>query len=398
MRASYLWAALITLGIGGWLASGQVIIGGQGDTEANAATPSEADQSDSPPGSATADAAGDEDAPFKVRVRTISAIDREAELKIRGRTEADQRVNLRAQTPGLVEEIAVEKGDKVAAGDVVCQLETGSRQAHILRARASLAQAELDHDALSKLSEKGYAAQTRVRSAKAALDAARAELHEAELDLDRTTLRAPFDGIVDTLPAEIGTLLSVGDVCAEIVAGDPMLVVAQVSERDVGKLRTGMTGTARLVTGDKVEGTLRFIAPSADQETRTFRIELAVPNTDDRLRDGVTAEIVVPLETTQAHRFSPAILTLNDSGEIGVRIVEAGNTVAWNEVEILGNEDGAVWVAGLPETVTIITVGQEYVEAGETVAPVVETGARTGPADAPAIDTADSSAAGVPTQ
>ncbi len=387
MRASYLWAILITLAIGGWLASGQVIISGQGDTEAVAATSPEATDT------SQADPAVVEDVPFKVRVRTISAIDREAELKIRGRTEAEQRVNLRAQTPGLVEEIAVEKGDKVAAGDVVCKLEAGSRQAHILRARAGLAQAELDHDALSKLSEKGYAAQTRVRSAKAALDAARAELHEAELDLDRTTLRAPFDGIIDTLPAEIGTLLNVGDVCAEIVAGDPMLVVAQVSERDVGKLKTGMSGTARLVTGDTVEGRLSFIAPSADQETRTFRIELAVPNADDRLRDGVTAEITIPLETTRAHRFSPAILTLNDSGAIGVRVVEAGNTVAWNEVQILGNEDGAVWVAGLPETVTIITVGQEYVEAGETVAPVVETGT-----PAPAIDTADSDAAGVPTQ
>jgi len=389
MRASYLWAILITLAIGGWLASGQVIISGQGDTEAVAATSPEATDT------SQAEPAVVEDTPFKVRVRTISAIDREAELKIRGRTEAEQRVNLRAQTPGLVEEIDVEKGDKVAAGDVVCKLEAGSRQAHILRARASLAQAELDHDALSKLSEKGYAAQTRVRSAKAALDAARAELHEAELDLDRTTLRAPFDGIIDTLPAEIGTLLSVGDVCAEIVAGDPMLVVAQVSERDVGKLQTGMSGKARLVTGDTVEGTLSFIAPSADQETRTFRIELAVPNADDRLRDGVTAEITIPLQTTRAHRFSPAILTLNDSGAIGVRVVEAGNTVAWNEVQILGNEDGAVWVAGLPETVTIITVGQEYVEAGETVAPVVETG---GAAPTPAIDAADSDAAGVPTQ
>ncbi|WP_436640478.1 efflux RND transporter periplasmic adaptor subunit [Microbaculum sp. FT89] len=367
MRKSYIWAVVITVAIAGWLASGEVIVGGQGNTAVT--------EPDAQDGSLSADtdASGNEAKPFRVRVGTLASVDRTAELKVRGRTEAAERVTLRAQTPGLVEEIPVRKGQQVATGDVICKLEAGSRTANILRAEAGLAQAELDHDAASKLNEKGYAAETRVRAAKAAMHAARAVLSEAQLDLERTEIKASFDGVVDDLPAKIGTLLSVGDPCAEIVAADPMLVVAQVSERDVGRIAPGMAGSARLVTGDTAEGTLRFVATSADEATRTFRIELSVSNPDGRLRDGVTAEIAIPLETTKAHRFSPAILTLDDKGVIGVRTLTDGNRVAFMPVQILGNEDGTVWVSGLPDTVTIITVGQDYVKPGERVEPVFET-------------------------
>jgi membrane fusion protein, multidrug efflux system len=375
MHKSYIWAIVLTVAIGGWLASGQVIIGGQGGTnptQANATTP------DGTLDVEAGEAGNEAVKPFRVRVQTLEALDRTAVLKVRGRTEADRRVVLRAQTAGLVEEIAVKKGDQVKSGDVICRLEKGSRTSSVLRAEASLAQAELDHEGATTLKEKGYAAETRVRTTKATMHAARAVLAEAKLDMERTSLTASFDGVVDTLPAKVGSLLNVGDVCAEIVAADPMLVIAQVSERDVGRIETGMAGTAELVTGDTAEGILRFVAQSADQATRTFRIELTVPNADGRLRDGVTSEIVIPLETTRAHKFSPAILALSDTGVIGVRGIENDNRVVFMPVKILGNEDGGVWVAGLPDSVTVITVGQDYVKAGEIVEPVFETAAAAG--------------------
>ncbi|TCT05415.1 multidrug efflux system membrane fusion protein [Tepidamorphus gemmatus] len=369
MRTSYIWAGIITLAIAGWLASGEIIIGGQGDPSA-----ANSSQEVSPAtGASQAVPAADQDRPFRVRARTLTATERTATLSVRGRTEADQRVLLRAQTSGLIEDVLVRQGDPVKAGEVICRIEAGSREAHVLRAEAAVAQAALDFEGASRLQDKGYAAEARVRAAKAALDAARADLHERQLDLARTRIVAPFDGVVETRPAEIGMLLNVGDVCAEVVAHDPMLVVAQVSERDVGKLKPGMPGRARLVTGQTVDGTLSYIAPSADPATRTFRIELSVPNPDGELRDGVTAELFIDTETALAHRFSPAILALDDSGVIGVRTIVDGNKVAFVPVHILGSEDGKVWVSGLPDSVTIITVGQNYVSDGETVEPVFET-------------------------
>lgn len=369
MRKSYLWAAVITVAIIGWFLSGDLIVGGQNDGEV-------------PEGVASEDATGiaeetaaqsQQEAPFQVRVRTITAEERVSQLTARGRTVADDRVTLRAQTAGLVENIAVSRGQLVEAGEVICEIEEGSRAAQKLRAEASLAQAELNHTAATRLNEKGYAAETRLRAAKAELDAAKAALADAELDIRRTRIRASFDGVVESISAERGTLLNIGDPCAEVVASDPMLVTAQVSERDVGQLEVGMPGEATLVTGQTAKGEIGYISPSADPATRTFRIELVVDNADAKLRDGVTAEIAVPLQGTEAHRFSAAILTLDDEGRVGVRTVDEDDTVRFLPVEILSDTGDGVWVSGLPKTVTVITVGQEYVADGERVAPVVET-------------------------
>lgn len=360
IKGSYLWAAAMVAAIGGWLATGELIVGGQGDGDGDAQAP-------------VRPAVVEEQQPVTVRVRRFLAEQRQAELTVRARTEADARVRVKAETRGLVEAMPFAKGAEVQAGDVVCRIEEGARQARVLRTEAQVAQAQLDYDAAAQLKTRGFAAETRVRALKAALDAARAELAEAKLDIDRTQLKAPFSGILDEENAEIGDFLDAGMACVTIVAADPMLVVGQVSEREVGLLRTGMSGTAKLVTGETVDGRLRYIATTAAAETRTFRIELEVPNPGGTLRDGVTAELKLPLAPQRAHRFSPAILTLNDAGQIGVRMVDEQNIVQFVPVEVLSMAPDAVWVAGLPEAATLITVGQEYVADGEAVRPVFAT-------------------------
>jgi multidrug efflux system membrane fusion protein len=145
-----------------------------------------------------------------------------------------------------------------------------------------------------------------------------------------------------------------------------------VSENEIPLIKTGDRGWAKLITGERAEGHLRFVAQSADPATRTFRVELEVPNDASTIRDGVTAEIHVTTRTVLAHRISPAILGLNDSGVVGVRIVEQGNRVRFVPVTIIADGADGVWVAGLPPTVTVITVGQEYVINGQVVNPVPE--------------------------
>ncbi|MEO0830383.1 MAG: efflux RND transporter periplasmic adaptor subunit, partial [Pseudomonadota bacterium] len=180
-------------------------------------------------------------------------------------------------------------------------------------------------------------------------------------------ITAPFDGVLDNRFVEIGDFLSVSQPCATVVDLDPILVVGQVSERDVDKLSMGSVGQARLISGQKLEGVVRFIAKTAEQETRTFRVELAVPNKDNALPAGITAEIIVAAEAVTAHLMSPAFLVLNDAGEIGVRVVSADKTARFQKVSVLEDSNDGVWVGGLPEKATIITVGQEFVRDGQTV-------------------------------
>src|SRR5690606_8600452 len=99
----------------------------------------------------------------------------------------------------------------------------------------------------------------------------------------RTRVTAPFPGVLDTLDVEIGDVLDTNMEIGTLFDLDPLIVVAAVSEREVGNLEVGKVGTARLITGREVDGVLRFISRVAEPQTRTFRIEIEVPNPDHEI-------------------------------------------------------------------------------------------------------------------
>jgi multidrug efflux system membrane fusion protein len=194
----------------------------------------------------------------------------------------------------------------------------------------------------------------------------------AEMQLADTTIRVPFDGLIVDRMIEIGDFVEAGDAIARLIDLDPLLVVAQLSERDAGRLAIGGLAQARLITGQEIDGVVSYISAEADPATRTFRVEVEVANLDGALADGISAEVTLPLGQVVAHRVSPAVLTLSDAGEVGVRTLAPDNTVTFQPVRILGEESAGVWIAGLPQRVTLITVGQEFISDGQTVRPIDE--------------------------
>lgn len=359
VKVSYILALALAAGIGVWMSGGSVVIGGVGDGEN--ATP--------PPSERVAEG---NDATFRVQVVKLEAQDRQAVLEVRGRTESEAKVAVRAETTDNVIARPAREGAYVSAGDILCVLDKGTREARILETKALLAQAELDHAAASQLAEKGYTAQTRAAATQALLDAARARIKEAELELEHTVIRSPIAGVIQTPMAEVGAQLDKGDICATVVNSDPMIAIGQVSELNISQVSLEMPATVELVTGEVMEGNVRYISPAANPDTRTFRIEVELPNPDGKARDGVTAVTKLPLPVEKAHKISPAILTLNDEGEVGVRVVGDDNKTAFYQVEVLGGEQDGLWVAGLPNKVNVIVVGQEYVSEDQVVEPVFE--------------------------
>ncbi|MFP4003674.1 MAG: efflux RND transporter periplasmic adaptor subunit [Alphaproteobacteria bacterium] len=311
-------------------------------------------------------------AAVSVRVRTLSARPHKSDLTVRGRTEAVRKDSVRAEVEGVVTELPVAKGGAVKAGDVICQLSIDSRQARLEQARAVLEQRKLEYEANSKLVKKGFRSETQIAAARAAYDAARAQLKAIEIEMGDTRIRAPYDGVLDERPVEMGDFMRKGDICGMVVDQDPFLVVGQVAEKEVGLIEPGAPGRAELVTGQTVSGKVRFISNQADPATRTFRVELEVPNPGGTLRDGVTAVVQIPLREVQAHLIPASILSLNDAGQRGVRAVDSENRVRFRPVEIIAQAGDGAWVTGLPDRVKVITVGQEYVIEGQTVRPVPE--------------------------
>ena len=355
IRFSYLIAVGLAAGVSYYMLTGETVIGGQ---------PGAGTRTISERQSETAENL------FAVQVELHQARQRASQIEVRGRTQADTIVEVRAQTGGILEKRLVEKGRTVAAGDLLCVIEPGARAANLAKANASLKQAEIDLQAQTRLVEKGYAARNDIAGLEASLDAAKAVVAEAELELSRTEIRAPMGGIVQDPLADAGDVLAVGSTCVTVIDGDPMKVIGQVSEREIAALAEGMRADVRLVNGVTASGVIDYIAPSADPDTRTFRVEIRLANEDGRIKDGVTAVAEVPLPPSKAHMVSSAYLTLDDNGRIGVQIVDDEDMVRFRPVDVIGAEGDALWVAGLAGTARVITVGQDYVLAGQKVKPM----------------------------
>lgn len=304
----------------------------------------------------------------RVRVETIEAVPHEVELTVRGRTEALRSVQVRAETSGRVVALPVEKGLMVEEGTVLCELAVDARSAQMQEARAKLAQRKLEWDAAKMLQKQGHRSETHTAAVKAGYDAAQASVMRMEVEMSRTRIRAPYAGIFNDRQVEIGDYMAPGQVCGTVVDQNPWLVVGEVSEKDVVRLKMGDSGTARLVSGETVSGTIRYISASANMATRTFRIELEVQNQEQNyFRDGITADLLFPLGVAPAHHISPAILGLNTRGDVGVRTIDDENIVSFVPVTIISDTNTGVWVTGLPSVVTVIIVGQEMVAPGEKV-------------------------------
>ncbi len=355
MKRSFLIAAVLALVAVAWIGSGQF-----GDSDRPKA-------SEKPPANLSA-----EETLASVRVRVQQAEVRQARITLRGRTEADRKVNIKSETQGRIVELEAEKGRKLSAGTVLARIAADERPARLVEAKSLLEQRRIEFEASKRLNKKGFRAETQLAAARANLDAARAAVKTAQMAIDDIAIKAPFDGIVVERYVEIGDFVEMGDPIARLIDLDPLLIVVQVSEHDAGRLTAGTLASARLITGQNVEGIVSYISSEADSATRTFRVEAEVENADGKLPDGVSAEVTLPLQQVIAHRVSPAILTLDEAGRIGVKTLGPDNTVTFMPAQVIDEEPAGVWITGLPDRVTLITVGQEFISGGQKVRPIDE--------------------------
>ncbi|WP_373635538.1 efflux RND transporter periplasmic adaptor subunit [Yoonia sp. SS1-5] len=361
----------------------------------------------------TAETDAQEGAVGVVAIRSVAQTIDSAVI-LRGRTEAARQVTVASETSGLVTSEPLRKGAFVNAGDQLCQLDPGTRQASLAEARARLAEArgrvpeaqaavaeasarvreaEINLNAASQLSQDGFASETRLVSAQAAMDAAKAGVQRAnsgvasaeagiesaqaavasaEREIERLTITAPFSGLLETDTAELGALMQPGTPCATIIQLNPIKLVGFAPEADVSKITVGAIAGARLTNQAQVQGEVTFLSRSADETTRTFRVEVTVDNADLAISDGQTAEILVASEGRSAHLLAQSTLTLDDDGVLGVRAIDDNGVATFMPVTLLRDTAEGVWVTDLPEEVDIITVGQEFVVDGVRVTPTFQ--------------------------
>lgn len=310
--------------------------------------------------------------PITVAVMPSVAEDVMLVLAAEGQSMPDRATGIRAEAQGQVTDVFVARGDLVSAGQELGRIDAATTEAQLRQAETALEQATRDFDNAVSLQVRGIATEDRVTQARAAEAAAEASVITAREQLDNTIIRAPFAGRLNDLTLDEGEFVGMGDVVAEVVDNDPLTVVIQVPQIALSRIKNGQEAEVAFITGETLTGVVGFIGSNADQQTRTFRVEIIVDNPESQMPAGLSARVTIPTGQARGHFISPAILSLGTDGELGIKTVDDDDAVAFQPVEIVRAQTDGIWVTGLPDNADIITVGQGFVNAGDVVDPRIQ--------------------------
>jgi membrane fusion protein, multidrug efflux system len=352
IRFHQLAALIVLIGFAGWVATGKFSSVGSASAEAEQAKAAVAQ------------------APPQVRTVAVVApphIQHARAIRMSGQTEANQRASLAVRSNGVIDRIMVKQGDRVKPGELILALAAEEKTAAIEMARQVLLQRQAEADAAERLVKTGSMAKLQADNARSGLATARSLLEAATAEVTRNEVRAPFDGVVDRVPVETGSSVMQGALVATILNLDPILAVGEVSERDLGYLNTGDEAEIRLISGQIVKGKVRYISRDASPQTRTFRIEVAIPNGDGSVPAGMTAEITLRAAPTDAVILPRSVATLNKKGELGIRAVDKDGKVTFHPIDLVDDTPTGLVLAGIPADARVIVAGQDLVTEGDQV-------------------------------
>lgn len=309
----------------------------------------------------------DEPAIRVVSVLVPEFVDHARPIRLSGQTAPDKHAVLAARAEGIIASLDLQKGTSVTAGMVVMTLEGPETLARAEVARIALDQRERELSVAERLYSGGNTPEIKLITARSARDAAAAEVSLANAAIDRLELKAPFSGLIDSVEVELGEWIPAGSAVATLISLDPIIVRAEVSEIDIDHIEIGSVANISLVNGAKLQGEIRFIAREASSETRTFPVEIELPNPDNTLFSGMTADVEVFAKGVRAVVVPRSVITLSEAGEIGLRVVDAENVTAFVPVGIIDDTLDGLVVTGVPEDVRIIVAGQDLVRDGDVV-------------------------------
>jgi multidrug efflux system membrane fusion protein len=302
----------------------------------------------------------------KVQVKTMQAQSIHDSVELYGRTEPSRTATLRAEVSGKITAILAKRGAYVKKGDIIAEIESNDLISQLKYTQALLKQRKIEYQGAKSLNSKGYQGQAKLAQAFSALEAAKADLIRIKLAVEHTVIKAPFAGVLNDRYIEIGDYVKTGDKIALIADLNPLIIRAYATENQINQLFVGQNADIRLLNHANMQGKVRYIASVADQATNTFKIEVAINNSDNQLAAGLSSEMDIALQQVLAIKLSPALLALDEKGNIGIKSV-VNQQVVFTPIHIVKTEPDGIWLTGLGTSANIIVLGQGFVRAGDKV-------------------------------
>ena len=412
MKKSIFIASFILLLVVGWIGSGQLsnnVIAQDDNTQEVPETETSY--------STNAENNKDEEFTFSVETKVFTSKLIDQSIELQGQTIHNKKIDVKSETSGNIDSIEFSRGDKVSQNAEMITISLEDRNEKLLSAKKDLERLskelilneknrdnllsqnverielyEIEYASAKQLIDKGLSSKSKLSLASFNLANAKADkedikikfestlanleaqisnvksvLKNIKLDIDKTSIKAPFDGIISEKMVEETEFISLGTPLFTIIDLDPIKIEGYLSEFDINKVSLGTKAIIEDSNGIKKNGIISFISPSAETSTRTFEITIEADNKDLSYKSGITTKIIIKGSELKAHKIPPSILTLLDDGTVGVKAVDSDNNVTFYSTKTIKDTIDGMWVSGLPEKVNLIVSGQEYISIGEKI-------------------------------
>ena len=300
-------------------------------------------------------------------------------IRITGTVQADQDVRISAEESGVIREVVADKGTWVEAGQPIFRLDDEILNAQVDQARAVASLAQETWNRRKRLYEEDQVgSELAYLEAKYSAEQAAANLSLLEARLDRTVIKAPISGILDSREIEVGSMVSAGTPVARIVDIHPVKITGGVPERYATDVQSGAAATVTfdVLEGERFEGRIAYVGAVVNPRNRTFPVELRLPNPGGLIKPEMVANVEVVRRTLDEAMVIPqeALVRVEDGYVALVVENEAGSEIVRSRPVELGpaQRNEVVVLAGLEPGDRLIVVGQQTVAAGDRVTVVGE--------------------------
>ncbi|HUF25674.1 MAG TPA: efflux RND transporter periplasmic adaptor subunit [Gemmatimonadaceae bacterium] len=312
---------------------------------------------------------------INVEVRTIERTEFSERIRLTGTVSANRDVTIAAEESGVIRELPVAKGSTVSAGQVIARIDDRILRAQVAQARAQSELAKEVADRRSRLfTEDSIGSELVVLEARSAAQQAAANLEGLTERLNRTAIRAPVSGVLESREVEVGSMVGSGTPVARIIQLNPAKIVAGVPERFAGDVGPGTTARITFdVLPDRVfEARISYVGIAVNPRNRTFPVEVVLPNVSRAIKPEMVANLeLVRQSLRQAIVIPQEAMVRVENGFVAYVVEEReGRPVARVRPLTLGpsQRNQVVVESGLEVGDRLVVVGQQQLASGDRVA------------------------------
>jgi len=310
-----------------------------------------------------------EKAAIPVKTEMVQRDDMAAYVQTHARLEAERWVDVLARTTGLVQELAVEEGDRVTEGDVLVRLEKEQLSLRVQQAEVALKQVRTSYERTRAMHERRMVSDAEFDAVQHQLENAQVALEETQLNLTYADIRAPISGMVMRRSVEVGDLVRANQEVFALADVEPLLARIHIPEKRMQQIREGQEARVLVesLPDQDFTGRIRMISPGVDPQSGTVKVTLEIPSGRGQLKPGMFASVRIITDRHPQTLIIPKKALVLETDEDDVFVLEEGKARR-TRVE-LGFVDGdrVEVLAGLDETAQVITVGQEGLKDGAVV-------------------------------